>query len=61
MLRIDELTMEYAKQFGEGFPSFQVLQTVSEQEGERIVEECLQKNKTAYELGYATLEDDIEY
>lgn len=58
---LDELLDEYIEKFGEGFPTYQVLRGRTEEESIKIVQECINKEKDAYELGYCTLDDDIEY
>lgn len=59
--KLDGLMMDYINTFGEGFPSFQVFRGRETQECIDIVERCLREQKDAYELGYATLEEDTEY
>lgn len=61
MLKIDALMIEYAKKFGDGFPSFQIARTISEEETIAIIQECLDKGKDAYELGFVTDNEDILY
>lgn len=58
---LDRLTMEYIETFGEGFPSFQVFRGRETHECIEIVQRCLRENKDAYELGYATLDEEVEY
>ncbi len=61
MLLIDELMIEYAKRFKSGFPSFQIMSGHDESETIAIIRECLEKNKDAYQLGYVTDNEDIDY
>lgn len=56
-----ELLGEYAKKFGEGFPMIPVAWGKTEKELRKIVEECIKKGKTAYELGYAKEDDEAVY
>lgn len=58
---LDRLTLKYAETFEEGFPSFQVFRGRETQECIEIVQRCLRENKDAYELGYATLDEEVEY
>ena len=61
MATIDEMMVEYAKRFGDGFPSFQIMRTRSDDEIIIIIEDCLEKGKDAYELGYVSGNEEIEY
>lgn len=61
MLKIDKLMIEYAEKFGDGFPSFEIARGMSDEEAEKIIQECLDKGKDAYELGYVQDDDDILY
>lgn len=58
---MDELMEQYAQKFGEGFPSFQICGTVSDDEAIKIIKDCLAKGKDAYALGYCTDDMNIEY
>lgn len=53
--------IEYAEKFGDGFPSFEIARGMSDEETEKIIQECLDKGKDAYELGYVQDDDDILY
>lgn len=55
------LLLQYAKTFGEGFPTFQLLRSRTTEEGIDLVQMCLDKGKDAYELGLVTLDEDTEY
>lgn len=61
MSKIDDLMFEYVKKFGDGFPSFQIMRTRTEDETIEIINECLEKGKDAYELGYVSDDEDIDY
>lgn len=61
MAAIDEMMIEYAKRFEDGFPSFQIMRTRSDDEIIIIIEDCLEKGKDAYELGYVSDNEEIEY
>ena len=58
---LDRLTLQYTETFGEGFPTFQVFRGRETQECIGIVERCLRESKNAYDLGYATVDEDIDY
>ena len=58
---MDDLLLEYADTFGEGFPMYQIGRTRSETEIVNILKDCLEKNKDAYSLGYCTDEIDYQY
>lgn len=58
---MDELLRQYAEEFGEGFPMYQIGRTRSDEETEAIIRECLQKKKDAYELGYCSDDMNIVY
>ena len=59
--KLDALMMEYAKRFGEGFPSFQLLRSRTTEEGIEIVQRCLDEGKTAYDLGLLEDDPDVKY
>ena len=61
MVMVDRMMIEYAKRFGDGFPSFQIMRTRSDDEIVVIIEDCLEKGKDAYELGYVSDNEEIEY
>lgn len=61
MATIDKMMIEYVKRFGDGFPSFQIMRTRSDDEIVVIIEDCLEKGKDAYELGYVSDNEEIEY
>jgi hypothetical protein len=53
--------IEYAKRFGNGFPSFQIMDSHNDEETIKIIDDCLEKGKDAYELGYVTDNEDTVY
>lgn len=61
MKKIDEYLTEYAKKFGDGFPSFQLMRARSPEDTIEIIKDCIDKGKDAYELGYVTDEIEVEY
>lgn len=58
---IDEYLQKYVDTFNEGFPMYQLGRTRTDEEIIAIIERCLSENKTAYELGLVTDEEEIEY
>ena len=59
---------KYYEKFGEALPTYQIARTRTEDEVIAIieeciskVEECISKGKDVYELGYCTLDDDVQY
>lgn len=42
----------YSEKFGEGFPMIPVAWGRSDAEVEQIIDNCIEQNKTAYDLGY---------
>lgn len=52
---------EYYEKFGEALPTYQIARTRTEDEVIAIIEECINKGKDVYELGYCTLDDDVQY
>jgi len=61
MLLIDKMMEEYAAKFGDGFPSYQIMRSRTEEETIEIIKDCLEQDKDAYELGYVSDEEEIEY
>ena len=58
---IDEYLQKYVDAFGEGFPMYQLGRTRTDEEIISIIEKCLSENKTAYDLGLVTDDEDTEY
>lgn len=58
---MDELLRDYAEEFGEGFPMYQIGRTRTDEETMAIIKRCLDSKKDAYELGYCTDELDVYY
>ncbi len=52
---------EYAKRFGDGFPMYQLGRSRSDDEIIEIINECLEKGKDCYALGYVKTEDGVLY
>ena len=52
---------KYYEKFGEALPTYQIARTRTEDEVITIIEECISKGKDVYELGYCTLDDDVQY
>lgn len=57
----EELQRQYYEKFGESVPTYQICRGRTDAEIDKIVRECLTKGKDVYELGYCTLDDDVEY
>ena len=55
-----EKQREYVKRFDDSFPMIPLVWGRSEEELESIIDECLEKGKDVYELGYVD-DLDIEY
>ena len=58
---IDDYLQKYVDTFGEGFPMYQLGRTRTDEEIIAIIEKCVNEQKTAYELGIVTDDEDIEY
>lgn len=59
--KLDRLLVEYAHKFGEGFPTYQIARLKTTEEVIAIIEDCLNSEKDAYELGYVTDDLNIMY
>lgn len=60
---MDELRIkldEYEKTFGESFPTYNFTHLSFEEIG-KIVDECLEKEKDVYALGYIEEDPDVKY
>ena len=51
---------EYEELFGESFPTFCFMH-LSSKELEKIIDECLEEGKDAYELGYVSDDENMKY
>ena len=58
---ISDKLMEYAKRFGEGFPTIPLAWGRTDEEVEKIIDKCLSTGKDVYELGLLTLDEDVKY
>jgi len=52
---------KYYEKFGEALPTYQIAMTRTDDEVIAIIEECISKGKDVYELGYCTLDGDVQY
>lgn len=52
---------QYFGKFGEGFPMIPLAWGRTDDEVIKIIRRCINSNKTAYDLGYVSDEDGIEY
>lgn len=50
---MDEKLKAYAEHFGEGFPTIPLAWGRTDKEIAKIIDECLEKDQTVYQLGYA--------
>ena len=57
----EELQKEYYEMFGESLPTYQICRGRTGAEIDAIVRECLEKGKDVYDLGYCTLDEDVQY
>ena len=61
MEELDNLLLEYARTFGEGFPTFQLFRSRTTEECIELIKRCLDEKKTAYDLGLVTDDEDTLY
>ena len=52
---------EYAKMFGDGFPTIPLAWGRTEEEIIALIDDCIKAGKDAYELGLVSDDDDILY
>lgn len=57
----EELQEKYREMFGENLPTYQICRGRMDEEVNAILRECIDKGKDVYDLGYCTLDDDVEY
>lgn len=60
MKELDEALDRYEKKFDDSFPMFSMRGTPLK-EVVKIINECIEKNKDVYDLGYLTLDGDTLY
>ena len=58
---MDEYLEQYAKRFGDGFPTIPLAWGRTEAEVIDIIKECLEKGKDVYEMGLLSDDDDVKY
>lgn len=58
---LQEKMKEYAEKFDDGFPMIPLGWGRTDAELIDIIDECLQKNKDVYDLGYVEDSDGLEY
>lgn len=58
---MDEKLREYADRFDDGFPMIPLAWGREDSEVIQIIDECLEKGKDVYELGYVTDDEDTLY
>lgn len=52
---------KYLEKFGEAFPMIPMAWGRTQKEISDIIKECLEKNKTVYDLGYVTNDEEVIY
>ena len=52
---------QYAKTFGEGFPTIPLAWGRTDEEVIELIDKCLAAGKNAYEMGFVADDDDISY
>lgn len=60
MDKIEKELNLYRKTFNDNFPTF-AFSSKSPDEIAEIINECVKKKKDVYDMGYLTLDDDVEY
>lgn len=58
---MDKKLQAYVDRFGEGFPMMPLAWGREYSEVIQIIDECLEKGKDVYELGYVTDDEDTLY
>lgn len=61
MEKLDEKLKEYAERFDDGFPMIPLGWGKTDEEIIAIIDDCLEKGKDVYELGYVTDDEDVLY
>ena len=61
MTNLDTKLKEYARRFGDGFPTIPLAWGRSDAEVAEIIDKCLAAGKDVYEMGYLTLDLDVKY
>lgn len=59
--KLEKLLFKYLQKFGDGFPTFQLMAGRTEKETIAIIEECLKKGEDVYQLGYCTIDLEVDY
>ena len=49
---------KYLETFGEGFPTFQLMRSRTEQDGIDLIKHCLDVGKDVYQLGLVNVDDE---
>lgn len=58
---MDEKLDAYTEKFGDGFPLMLLAWGRTDEEVIKIIDDCLEKGKDVYELGYVEDDDDSLY
>ena len=56
-----EKMKQYAKTFGDGFPTIPLAWDRTDEELIEIIDRCLAEKKDVYELGILTNDEDVKY
>lgn len=60
-MTLDDYLKKYFETFGEGFPTYQIARTRTDDEIIDIIKKCLDEKKDAYSMGYASDNVDMYY
>lgn len=58
---LEEKLKKYAKKFGDGFPMIPLAWGRTDEEIIGLIDKCLAAGKDAYEMGFVSDDDDINY
>lgn len=61
MDKLEKKLQEYRERFREGFPTFQLMRSRTDDEVIEIIDECLEKGRDAYDLGYVSDDPGMDY
>lgn len=51
----------YSQTFNNRFPTVPLMETNTKDEAVEMIKKCVAENKDVYEMGYLTLDDEIQY
>lgn len=55
--KLQDAYKKYKENFNDDFPTIPLSETMEDKEIISMIEECIEKNKDVYELGYLSLND----